>query len=136
MTTRMTTPTVCPFCGCGCNFYLVTEENRVVGVEPSPNNPINKGMLCVKGWNAFDFIHSPQRLMTPLIRKDGALAPCAWEEALVYTAKRLTEIRDTHGGRKLAFLCSAKVSNEENYLFMKMARAAFKTNNVDHCARL
>ncbi len=136
MTKRKMTSTICPFCGCGCNFYLVSEENRVVGVEPSPNNPINKGMLCAKGWNAHDFVHSPQRLTTPLIRKDGALTPATWEEALDYTAKRLTGIRDAQGGRKLAFLASAKVSNEENYIFMKMARTAFKTNNVDHCARL
>lgn len=130
------TPSICPFCGCGCNFYLVAENNRVIGVEPSPNQPVNKGMLCAKGWNALDFIHSPRRLTTPLIRKDGVLAPVSWEEALNFTAGRLSGIRDRHGSGKLAFLCSAKVSNEENYLFMKMARAAFKTNNVDHCARL
>ncbi len=133
-TTR--TATVCPFCGCGCSYYLVTENNRVVGVEPSANHPVSKGMLCAKGWNAHDFVQSPQRLTTPLIRKDGALAPCSWDEALDFTAKRLKEIRDSKGSQSLAFLSSAKVTNEENYLFMKMARALFKTNNVDHCARL
>lgn len=130
------TTAICPFCGCGCNFYLVTENNRVVGVEPSPGHPMNKGMLCAKGWNAHEFIHSPQRLTIPLVRKEGALVPASWDEALDYAARRLMGIRDTHGSDSLAFLASAKVSNEENYLFMKMARAAFKTNNVDHCARL
>jgi len=130
------TLTICPFCGCGCNFYLVTENNRVIGVEPSPTNPVNKGMLCAKGWTAFDFVHSPDRLTTPLIRKEGTLVESSWEEALDTVAARLTGIKETYGPQSLAFLSSAKVTNEENYLFMKMARAAFQTNNVDHCARL
>lgn len=128
--------TICPFCGCGCGFYLVTEGNRVIGVEPRPGNPVNKGMLCIKGWNSHEFIHSPKRLVSPMVRKDGELVQSTWEEALSMVAERLVRIRDVHGGRSIGFLSSAKVTNEENYLFMKMARAAFKTNNVDHCARL
>jgi len=127
---------VCPFCGCGCNFYLVTQAGRVVGIEPSPANPVNKGMLCAKGWNSYEFIHSPDRLTSPLIRKNGKLVECSWEEALLAVAGTLKAIKDTHGSKSLAFLSSAKVTNEENYIFMKMARAVFKTNNVDHCARL
>lgn len=130
------TSTICPFCGCGCNFYLTTQNNRVVGVEPSPNNPVNKGMLCTKGWNSYEFIHSPDRLTKPLVRKNGELAPSSWEEALELVKERLGGIKEQHGPSALAFLSSAKVTNEENYLFQKMARAVFKTNNVDHCARL
>ncbi len=130
------TSTICPFCGCGCNFYLVTEQNKVVGVEPSPGNPVNKGMLCAKGWNSYDFINSPLRLTTPLVRKNGKLTESTWDEALDFTVRRLREIQSDSGSNSLGFLASAKVSNEENYLFMKMARAAFKTNNIDHCARL
>lgn len=130
------TPTICPFCGCGCQFYLVEENGRAIGVEPSPNNTINKGMLCTKGWNSYAFIHSPERLTTPLVRKEGELVESSWNEALDIVSRRLTEIGNRHGAGSLAFLSSAKVSNEENYLFMKMARAVFKTNNVDHCARL
>ena len=130
------TRTICPFCGCGCNFYLVSEGDRVVGIEPSPANPVNKGMLCVKGWNAYEFIHSPERLTTPLVRKQGKLTETSWDEALKIVSERLMEIKNRHGSRSLAFLSSAKVTNEENYLFMKMARAVFGTNNVDHCARL
>lgn len=130
------TRTVCPFCGCGCSFYLVTEGERVVGVEPSPSNPVNKGMLCVKGWNAFEFIHSPDRLTVPLVRKQGKFVESAWDEALKIVSDKLTEIKSKFGPRALAFLSSAKVTNEENYLFMKMARAVFGSNNVDHCARL
>jgi len=93
-------------------------------------------MLCVKGWNAHEFIHSPERLTVPLIRRQGALVEGTWDEALQMVASRLTDIKAKYGPRSLAFLSSAKVTNEENYLFMKMARAAFGTNNVDHCARL
>ena len=90
----------------------------------------------MKGWNAYEFIHSPDRLTTPLIRKHGSLVESTWDEALKTVSERLTDIKSRYGPRVLAFLSSAKVTNEENYLFMKMARAAFGTNNVDHCARL
>jgi len=130
------TRTVCPFCGCGCSFYLVSEGDRVTGVEPSPQNPVNRGMLCVKGWNAYEFIHSPDRLTVPLVRSQGTLVESTWDEALKIVSTRLNDIRVRSGSHALAFLSSAKVTNEENYLFMKMARAVFGTNNVDHCARL
>ncbi len=128
--------TICPFCGCGCSFYLIVKDGRVTGVEPSPDNPVNKGMLCAKGWNSYEFVNSSERLTTPLVRKNGGLVEASWDEALDLVTSRLTTIRDVSGPDALGFLCSAKVSNEENYLFMKMARAAFKSNNVDHCARL
>jgi len=117
-------------------MYLVVDGGRVTGVEPSPANPINKGMLCAKGWNAFEFVHSPDRLTKPLVRKNGVLTESTWDEALDLVCSRLTGIRDTHGPDALGFLCSAKCTNEENYLLMKLARSAFRTNNVDHCARL
>ena len=129
-------PTICPFCGCGCGFYLVVKGDKVIGVEPNSGSPVNKGMLCAKGWNSYEFLNSPDRLKTPLIRKEGVLVESSWEEALDFIYTRLTGIIDTYGPNSLGFLSSAKVSNEENYLFMKMARAGFKTNNVDHCARL
>jgi len=129
-------PTICPFCGCGCGFYLVVDKEKVVGVEPNPYNPVNKGMLCTKGWNSFEFVGSPDRLKTPLIRKNGELVQSTWKEALDLVHSRLKDISGEYGPNALGFLTSAKVSNEENYLFMKMVRAGFKTNNVDHCARL
>jgi len=130
------TRTVCPFCGCGCSFYLVSEGDSVKGIEPSPQNPVNRGMLCVKGWNAYEFIHSSDRLTVPLVRRQGALVESTWDEALKIVSTRLNDIRTKSSSSALAFLSSAKVTNEENFLFMKMARAAFGTNNVDHCARL
>ncbi|OQC27462.1 MAG: putative formate dehydrogenase [Deltaproteobacteria bacterium ADurb.Bin072] len=93
-------------------------------------------MLCAKGWNSHEFIHAPDRLTVPLVRKNGELVESTWDEALDLICTRLTGIRDTHGPEALGFLCSAKVTNEENYLFMKLARGVFRTNNVDHCARL
>ena len=128
--------TVCPFCGCGCSLYLVVRDGLVAGVEPSPTSPVNKGMLCAKGWNAHAFVHSPDRLTVPLVRKNGTLTESGWDEALDLVSSRLAEIAGASGPEALGFLCSAKASNEENYLLMKLARQAFKTNNVDHCARL
>ncbi len=130
------TLTICPYCGCGCNLYLQVEDERVVGVEPSPGHPVNRGMLCVKGWNAHGFVHASDRLTKPLVRRNGALQEASWEEAVGRVADGLLEIRSRHNADALAFLSSAKVTNEENFLFMKMARAVFGTNNVDHCARL
>ncbi|MBI5699272.1 formate dehydrogenase subunit alpha [Candidatus Saganbacteria bacterium] len=128
--------TTCTYCGCGCNFYLQVRENEVVGVYPSKEHPISQGILCVKGWNVHEFINHPARLKTPLIRKNGELVPDTWEAALKLIEVRLNSIRKESGPDALAFLSSAKCTNEENYLMMKLARAAAGTNNVDHCARL
>jgi predicted molibdopterin-dependent oxidoreductase YjgC len=127
---------VCPFCGCGCNFYLEERDGRAVGVTPSRNHPVNQGSLCVKGWRAHEFINRPERLKSPIIRDGGLVRDATWDEALDLVSKRLMDIREDSGSNALAFLSSAKLTNEENYLFMKMARCVFKTNNVDHCARL
>ena len=130
------TLTTCPYCGCGCNFYLETVDGRLVGTTPSDTSPVNRGKLCVKGWNAHEFVQHPRRLTKPLMRKDGELVEVSWDEALDFTANRLREIKEEHGPDSIAFLSSAKVTNEENYLLQKFARAAVGTNNIDHCARL
>ena len=83
-----------------------------------------------------EFIQSEKRLTRPLLRKNGELVAVSWDEALDFTANKLKEIKESHGGDSIAFLASAKVTNEENYLLQKFARAAIGTNNVDHCARL
>jgi formate dehydrogenase major subunit/formate dehydrogenase alpha subunit len=130
------TLTVCPYCGVGCTFYLVSDEGRLVGVEPSSTNPVNRGGLCVKGWNAFAFVHHPDRLTTPLLRRDGILQPASWDEALDRVVEQLRSVQERHGADSIMFASSAKATNEENYLLMKLARAVFGTNNIDHCARL
>ena len=130
------TLTTCPYCGCGCGFYLESIDDRLVGTLPSTTSPVNQGKLCVKGWNAHEFIQSPRRLTKPLMRKEGKQVPVAWDEALDYTARKLKEIKETHGPDSIGFFASAKITNEENYLIQKFARAAVGTNNIDHCARL
>ena len=130
------TLTVCPYCGCGCMFYLVSDNGRLVGVEPSVTHPVSRGGLCVKGWNAFAFVHHPDRLTTPLVRRDGELQPASWDEALDLVVERVRAVQEKYGADTLMFASSAKATNEENYLLMKLARAVFGTNNIDHCARL
>ncbi len=130
------TLTVCPYCGTGCSFYLVSDGGRLVGVEPSISHPVSRGGLCVKGWNAFAFVHHPDRLTTPLIRRKGTLTPASWDDALGLVVDRLRSIQQRHGADGVMFSSSAKATNEENFLLMKLARAVFATNNIDHCARL
>ena len=129
--------TTCPYCGVGCGFYLlVGDDETLVGVEPSSNHVVAQGQLCVKGQNAFQFVNHPDRLTEPMIRRNGKLEPASWDEALELVVKRFQEIQAKRGRDSVAFFSSAKTTNEENYLMMKLARAVFKTNNVDHCARL
>ncbi|HUX39432.1 MAG TPA: formate dehydrogenase subunit alpha [Rectinemataceae bacterium] len=135
METRHTL-TTCPYCGCGCGLYLVSEGNRVTGALPSAGHPVSKGALCVKGWNSYEFVNHPARLRKPLIAKDGGLVETDWDEALEKVARSLSSIAARHGPDSVAFLSSAKMTNEENFMMMKLARAVFRTNNIDHCARL
>lgn len=131
-----TTLTTCTYCGCGCNFFLEVLDGEPIGTIPCKTSPVNEGKLCIKGWNVHEFIRNEGRLKTPLVRKNGVLEEVSWDEALDYTAKRLHEIKQASGPDAIAFLTSAKVTNEENYLLQKFARAAVGTNNIDHCARL
>jgi predicted molibdopterin-dependent oxidoreductase YjgC len=126
--------TVCPYCGCGCNLTLHVSRNEVVRVTSKPGT-INEGWLCVKGRFGFNFINSPERLKTPLIKKDGTFVEASWGEAFQYIADRLTAIKRKHGPDAIGGLSSARCTNEENYLFQKFMRAGVGTNNVDHCAR-
>lgn len=127
--------TTCPYCGTGCSFDLNVKDNKVVGVT-SCDGDVNGKALCVKGRFGFGFIHHPDRLQTPLIKKDGVLVEASWEEALGLVAQKLGALRDESGPDSLGVLSSARCTNEENYLLSKLTRAVFGTNNIDHCARL
>lgn len=129
--------TTCPYCGVGCQMELHVDQeaNRILRVNGVQGTPPNDGMLCVKGRFGTEFPSSPERLTAPLIRKDGRLEAVSWEEALDFTASRLSEIQERHGPDALAMICCARSTNESNYAAMKFARAALGTNNVDHCAR-
>jgi formate dehydrogenase major subunit len=142
---------VCPYCGVGCQLTYHIEADRVLYVQ-GRDGPANHNRLCVKGRFGFDYVHHPQRLKTPLIRRPGVpkdanddvdpsnplthFREASWDEALDVAAAGLARIRDRDGGRALAGFGSAKGSNEEAYLFQKLVRTGFGTNNVDHCTRL
>ncbi|MGQ9573719.1 MAG: formate dehydrogenase subunit alpha [Thermoguttaceae bacterium] len=124
--------TVCPYCGTGCGIYLGVRGDRIVSARGDPASPVNKGRLCVKGRFGHEFIHHPERLSGPLVRKNGRLVEASWEEALDLVARRFSAFKPD----QFAAMASARSTNEENYLIQKFARRVMGTNNVDHCARL
>jgi predicted molibdopterin-dependent oxidoreductase YjgC len=128
--------TICPYCGCGCTVELNVRDGEVVKVTTPRQHTVNSGNLCVKGKFGLHFVNHPERLTTPLIKKDGEFVEADWEEALSLVADRLGAIKREHGSDAVGGLSSAKCTNEENYLVMKFARAVLGTNNIDHCARL
>jgi formate dehydrogenase major subunit len=146
-----TVDSVCPYCGVGCQLTYNIKDNRILYVQ-GKDGPANSSRLCVKGRYGFDYVQHPHRLTKPLIRKPGVpkhkdftvdpdnwrevFREATWEEALEAAAKGLRDIRDTYGKRALAGFGSAKGTNEEAYLFQKLVRTGFGSNNVDHCTRL
>ncbi|MFW2365405.1 MAG: molybdopterin-dependent oxidoreductase [Desulforhopalus sp.] len=127
------TNSICGFCGVGCNLMLAVAGNQIVGVNPSHiENSVNDATLCVRGHFAHDFLNSSQRLTKPLVRKENELVSTSWEDALETTARRLLDIKKLHGPESIAFIGSSKCSNEENYLFQKIARTIIETNNLDN----
>lgn len=130
--------TVCPYCGVGCKLTLHIDraKNTIVRVTGVEDGPANNGMLCVKGRYGFDFVASPERLTTPLIKENGTFRNATWDEAIGVIASRLGEIKQKYGSDAIGGFASAKCSNEENYVFQKFIRSVIGTNNVDHCARL
>jgi NADH-quinone oxidoreductase subunit G len=127
--------TTCPLCGTGCNFDLNVKEGRVVGVTSNPEAPVNGTAMCVKGRFHTDFINSPDRITTPLIKRDGVFTKATWDEALDLVASNLKEVINQNGADAVAALSSARCTNEENWVMQKFMRAVVGTNNVDHCAR-
>ena len=142
---------VCPYCGVGCQLTFNVKDNEILWVD-GRDGPANHGRLCVKGRFGFDYVNHRHRLTTPLVRREDApksadididpanpfthFREATWDEALDVAAAGLRKIRDQHGPGALAGFGSAKGSNEEAYLFQKLVRAGFGTNNVDHCTRL
>jgi formate dehydrogenase alpha subunit len=125
--------TICGFCGVGCSLVMGSVDNKIVEVNPSHHkDTVNLSTLCVRGHFAHDFLNVSKRLTHPLIRRDGELLPATWDEALGIVAKKLLAIKKKHGPQSLAFIGSSKCTVEENYLFQKMARVVFGTNNVDN----
>lgn len=127
--------TTCSYCGVGCQMDLVVKDNKVVRIDPA-DGPSNDELLCVKGKFGFNFIGHPDRLKTPLIKKDGKFIEATWDEAYELISSKVKEIKGSHGPDVFAGLTSARCTTEENYLMQKLFRAVIGTNNVDHCARL
>jgi formate dehydrogenase major subunit len=142
---------LCPYCGVGCQLTYHVKDDHIMYVE-GRDGPANKSRLCVKGRYGFDYSRHPQRLTVPLIRRSDApksgkfvmdpnnvmqvFREASWDEAIAVAGGGLRELRDTHGPKSLAGFGSAKGSNEEAYLFQKLVRLGFGSNNVDHCTRL
>ncbi len=127
--------TTCPYCGIGCQMLLHVKDNEIIKVTGVEDVEPNRGTLCIKGRFGYDFVHSPERLTSPLVRKDGVLTEVGWDEALDYTAARLSEIKKAHGPDSIVGIGCARSTNESNYVMMKFMRAVVGTNNLDHCAR-
>jgi predicted molibdopterin-dependent oxidoreductase YjgC len=129
-------PSTCSYCGTGCGVLFQVVDGRLIDTMPMKTHPVNQGKLCIKGWNLHEHVISDKRLTSPLIKMDGKLQETTWDEAIKTTADRLKAVINDHGPDSVAVLASAKITNEENYLAQKFARAVIGTNNVDHCARL
>jgi predicted molibdopterin-dependent oxidoreductase YjgC len=130
------TDTTCSYCAVGCTITLEAKDGVLVGASAPLDKGVNKGNLCVKGRYGYEFVNHPDRLTTPLIRRDGKLEPASWDEALDYVAQRFTEIRDEYGPDSIGGRGACRSTNEENYLLQKFMRAAIGTNNIDNSARL
>ena len=128
--------TTCTYCGVGCALEVKVKEGTVSGIQAPVDGATNRGHTCLKGRFAFEFYNHPDRLRSPLIRKNGTLTEASWDEAYDYTARRLSEIRDNYGPDALAGISSARCTNEENYLMQKFFRIVIGTNNIDGCARV
>ena len=135
-TTQTIVQSTCPFCGCGCSICLEAKDGHVVRVMPGKENSVNKGTLCVRGSYGCDFIHSPDRLLKPLVKVNGKFEAVSWEEALKLVGTQFQRIKDEYGPDSLAVLGSSKCTNEENYLLQRFARTVLGINNIDNGSRL
>ncbi|MEW6418979.1 MAG: formate dehydrogenase subunit alpha [Nitrospirota bacterium] len=128
--------TVCPYCGVGCSIYLNVRDREVISVSPAEEGSVNRISLCVRGRYGFEFINSPERLKTPLVRKNGVFIEATWDEALDFASAEFNRIKGKYGGNVLAGIGSYRCTNEDNYLLQKFFRAALISNNIDSSARL
>ena len=136
---REVVSTVCSYCGVGCAIDLEVENEKVVAVKGNFVSDANEGNLCVKGRFGHEFINSPDRLKTPMIRRGGKnsqLEPASWEEAIKFAADGLSKVKQKYGSEGLGGFCSSRATNEDNYVFHRFVRTVLHTNNIDHCARL
>jgi NADH-quinone oxidoreductase chain G len=130
------TETVCGHCGVGCKFVVQVRDESIVRIATRTDLGINRGLLCSPGRFGYQYVGDEERLSTPLVRKDGELEECSWEEAIAFVADRLTAIKEGHGGAAIAGIASPRCTNEENYVFQKFLRVGCGSNNIDSLSRL
>ena len=123
-------------CGVGCNLETSIKNNKVVAIDTPKQTEVNAGHTCIKGRYAFGFYDHPDRLKSPLIKKNGKFEEASWDEAYDFIKKEMQRIIKNHGPDAFAGISSARCTNEENYVFQKMIRAAVGTNSVDCCVRI
>jgi formate dehydrogenase major subunit len=128
--------TVCTYCGVGCNLEVAVNDDKIKSIQAPYDAEVNQGHTCLKGRFAFSFYNHPDRLRTPLVRRNGELKPASWDEAYDFIAEKLTSIKNTYGPDYIAGISSARCTNEENYLMQKFIRVVIGTNNIDSCARV
>lgn len=135
MATTNQVKTVCGYCGTGCGLVLEVENNKIVKIRGDKEAPVNKGQTCVKGAFAYEYVHAPERLTSPMIRKAGELVKVSWDEALNFIANRLSSIKKDFGAESISMFACARTTNESNYITQKFMRAAIGNNNIDGCNR-
>lgn len=128
--------TVCTYCGVGCNLEVLLKDGEIGAIDTVKNAEVNHGHACLKGRYAFAYYKHPDRLRTPLLRKDGELQAVSWDEALDHIAERLSSIKQVDGVQAIAGISSSRCTNEENYLMQKFMRVVIGNNNIDGCARV
>lgn len=131
-----TVKSVCAYCGVGCEIEVGIMNEKIIGIHPVKDAPVNKGHLCVKGRYAWDYNYAGDRITEPMIKKAGQWQTVSWEEAIVYCAQKLGSVTQQHGPDSIGIIGSARATNEDNYLIQKFARAVIGTNNIDNCARV
>jgi formate dehydrogenase major subunit len=128
--------TVCTYCGVGCNLDVATKGGEIISITAPYDAEVNEGHTCLKGRYAFKFYNHPERLRSPMIRKNGELVSVSWDEAYDFMADKFNSLKDNFGPDSIAGISSARCTNEENYLMQKFIRAVIGTNNIDCCARV
>ncbi|OCA90771.1 spermidine/putrescine ABC transporter substrate-binding protein [Bacillus sp. FJAT-27225] len=127
--------TVCGYCGTGCGLVVEVVNNKIVKIRGDKDAPVNKGQTCVKGSFAYEYVHAPNRLKAPLLRKAGELVEVTWNEALQFIADKLGHIKSEWGHEAISMFACARTTNESNYITQKFMRTVIGSNNIDGCNR-
>jgi len=127
--------TICGYCGTGCGLVVEVEDNIITKIRGDKEATVNKGQTCIKGAFAFQYVHSNERLTSPLIRKNGRLVEASWDEAMTLISEKLLSIKEKWSANAISMFACARATNETNYITQKFMRTAIGTNNIDGCNR-